>query len=296
MAEPEQTTSNWSDQQTFIAELSQIALTSPALDALFDMTVRRVKEILKADFCEVLEYDPQSKTLLLRAGAGWKKKLVGKAKFDDGVEWQAGYALFSDRPVIVDDFSQEQRFHGSPLLMKLGVLSGISANIKSNKHTYGVLSVHSQKHQNFNPGDANFVQSTANILAGIIQRSSIENELRKLNTSLESQVEERTRLLRFLQDVTVMAHETSSITDAMSVFLDMVRSFTGWKIGHVLVISEQDIGTIQKGGYLSLIRPSIWSFEKAAILRWFKKLEKISILSRETAWQERPGRKARRSS
>jgi transcriptional regulator with GAF, ATPase, and Fis domain len=253
MLEHEQTTSNWSEQQAFIAELSQIALTSPSLVALFDKTVHRVREILKADFCKLLEYDLQSQTLLLRAGAGWKKGLVGKAQLNAGVESQAGYTLLSDHPIVVDDLSQEQRFHASPLLIEHGVKSGTSVVIKGYERPYGVLSVHSQKSRHFNLGDANFVQSIANILAGFIQRSSIETELRNLNTSLESQVEERTRLLRFLQDVTVMAHETSSITEATSIFLDMVRSFTGWQIGHLLVIAEQDIGTIHKDGYLSLI-------------------------------------------
>ncbi len=197
MAEHEQTTSGGSDQQAFIAELSQIALTSLSLAALFDMTVQRVKEILKADFCEALEYDPQSQTLLLRAGVGWKKGLVGKAQFDAGVEWQTGYTLFSDNPVVVADLSQERRFHGSPQLSEHGIRSGISVTIKGYEHAYGVLGVYSRKRRHFNLGEANFVQSTANILAGFIQRSSIETELRNLNASLELQVEARTRLLRW---------------------------------------------------------------------------------------------------
>jgi hypothetical protein len=110
----------------------------------------------------------------------------------------------------------------------------------------------------FNSTDVHFIKSAANILAGFLQRSTIETELRNLHTSLEAQVEERTRLLRFLQDVTVMAHETSSIIDAMSIFLDMVRSITGWQMGHVLVISGQDTEVIQ----------SIWSPKKTSAAKF----------------------------
>jgi GAF domain-containing protein len=95
-------------------------LTSPSLEALFDWSVRKIKGILKADFCEVLEYAPQTQTLLLRAGAGWKRGLVRKAQLEAGKEWEPGYALSRDRPVIVDDLTLEKRFRGSPLLIEQG--------------------------------------------------------------------------------------------------------------------------------------------------------------------------------
>jgi GAF domain-containing protein len=156
MAEHGLTTSNLSVQQGFIAELSQIALESSSLEALLDLTVHRVREILKADFCEVLEYDPQTQLLLLHAGAGWDEGLVGKAQFEAGTEWQAGFSLFSDGPVVVDDLGQENRFHSSPLLFEQGIRSGISAVIKGYEHLYGVLAVHSQISSYFKQDDAQF--------------------------------------------------------------------------------------------------------------------------------------------
>lgn len=195
MAEHEQRKTNGSEQQAFIAELSQIASASSSRAALFDITVHRIRKILKADFCEVLKYDPQSQKFLLRAGAGWKRGLIGKIHLDAGVEWLTGYTLSSDGPVVVDDFNLESRFHQPPLLVEHGVLSGISVILHGHEQTYGVLSVHSRKSQNFSLDDAYFMQSAANILAGFIQHSSIETELRNQNINIENRLQIQDELL-----------------------------------------------------------------------------------------------------
>jgi PAS domain S-box-containing protein len=120
---------------------------------------------------------------------------------------QAGIALASDSPVVVDDFRREGRFHASGLLGERGIRSGVNVAIQGREHPFGVLGVYSRKLQGFKPEDASVVQAAAQFLAPCIQRISAEAELRSLTASLEEQLDERTRLLRLLLDVMAMTEE-----------------------------------------------------------------------------------------
>jgi PAS domain S-box-containing protein len=252
---------NQLEQQAFIAKLGQIALGADSLETLLETTVSQVRKILKADYCKVLEYYPQSQSLLLRAGEGWQAGLVGNAQVEAGLDSQAGYTLISDAPVVVDDLSQEQRFHGPKLLLDHEVKSGISVVIRGIQHPYGVLGVHSREIRKFKPYDADFVQAIANILAGFIERSSVEDSLRNLNLSLGTQVDERTRMLRLLLDVTVRVNESESVDEAIIVVLDTIRSFTGWQAGHALFTIEDDHQNQLVDDHSLLTPNPIWSLD-----------------------------------
>ncbi len=96
---------SYAHHQQILAELGQMALADIGLEALFDLTVNLVARTLRVEYCKILELLPQGDAMLLVAGVGWKKGLVGKAKVGCGRNSQAGYTLLSSEPVIVDDLS-----------------------------------------------------------------------------------------------------------------------------------------------------------------------------------------------
>ena len=52
---------------------------------------------------EILELAPGGEELLARAGVGWAKGLLGRPTLGAGLDSQAGYALLSEEPVIVEN-------------------------------------------------------------------------------------------------------------------------------------------------------------------------------------------------
>jgi len=84
-------------QQAAIGKLGQDALANLDLDSLFQKTTALIVETLRVEYCKVLELRPDGRTLLLRAGVGWKKGLVGHTTVGSEMESQAGYTLKSDR-------------------------------------------------------------------------------------------------------------------------------------------------------------------------------------------------------
>jgi signal transduction histidine kinase len=181
-----------SRQQMAVAKLGLNALACDSLQALMDEAVGVVAQTLDMEFCKVLELLPGQEDLMLRAGVGWKKGLIGRATVGTGLDSQAGYTLKSQIPVVVEDLQSEVRFSGPPLLIDHGIVAGMSVIIGEWKNPFGVLGVHTRQRRSFNRDDINFLQAVANMLAEAITRKQVEEEIRKLNEELEQRVAERT--------------------------------------------------------------------------------------------------------
>lgn len=183
-------------QQAEVARIGQRALASDDIDAFLDQITVRVAEVLNVEYCKVLERLPDEQGLLLRAGVGWHEGLVGQAVVGTGRDSQAGYTLLAHEPVVVEDLRTDPRFNGPPLLNEHGVVSGISSIIGDvDRDPFGVIGVHTRSHRHFTENDVNFLQAIANILAETVARHQNEQNIRRINASLERRVEERTRQL-----------------------------------------------------------------------------------------------------
>jgi diguanylate cyclase (GGDEF)-like protein/PAS domain S-box-containing protein len=119
-------------QQAAVAYLGQQALAETDLSVLMDKTVTLVAQTLEVEYCKLLELLPGGHALLLRAGIGWQKGLVGNATVGASVKSQAGYTLLIGESVIVQDLRLETRFSGTPLLHNHRIVSGISTIVPGN--------------------------------------------------------------------------------------------------------------------------------------------------------------------
>jgi PAS domain S-box-containing protein len=169
----------YANRQALVAELSQSALAGTDLTILMDSAVTLIAESLKVEYCKVLELLPNGEILLLRAGVGWQPGLVGKATVGADINSQAGYTLFANKPVIVNDLRTETRFTGPQLLHDHHVVSGISVIIHGLERPFGILSAHTTQAHNFSPDEIYFLQAVANILATAIDRKKMEDALRE---------------------------------------------------------------------------------------------------------------------
>lgn len=169
----------YANRQALVAELSQMALAGVDLTTLMDETVALVAQSLKVEYCKVLELHSDNNTLLLRAGVGWEPGLVGYATVSAEMDSQAGYTLFSQEPVIVNDLRTEKRFNGPQLLHKHQVVSGLSVIIHGKERPFGVLGAHTTTQRTFSKDEIYFLQAVANMLATAIERQKVEDALRE---------------------------------------------------------------------------------------------------------------------
>src|SRR5208283_1671960 len=115
------------------------ALVTSDLLSLLNQAMMLVGQTLGVEYCLVLELAPDAKTLLLRAGAGWKDGVVGHASVKAGKGSQAGHTLATGEPVVVLDMDEETRFAPSSLLQEHGVVSGVTVIIEGHHRPFGVL-------------------------------------------------------------------------------------------------------------------------------------------------------------
>jgi PAS domain S-box-containing protein len=147
------------------------------MQTLMDEAVATVARVLEAEFCHVLELTPEEDTLLLTAGHGWDEEWAGHATVEaDGHSW-VSYTLSSGDPAIVEDLTSETRFSAPPLLMELGVVSGVSVIIGAGDEPFGILCACTTQSRKFSEDETRFAQAVANVLAIAVDRRQVESQL-----------------------------------------------------------------------------------------------------------------------
>lgn len=165
-------------QQQILAELGVLALQGESFDKLLGETARLAAEGLGADFCKVMEYLPEKKTLLVRAGFGWEPGVVGTAVIGADLASPAGFALRTGKPVISNHLENEERFRTPELLTRHGARRAMNVILQGDRKPFGVLEVDSRSENDFVEQDIAFLQGAANVLGMAIERRQHERSLK----------------------------------------------------------------------------------------------------------------------
>ncbi len=163
-------------QQRLIAEFGRQALASADLEDILSRAVELASVTLKADFCNVLELEPDGKRLVFRAAAGWPAEWIGERTVSVRPGSRPDFILSRREPLVIEDYQAETRF-GPSALVQFGVRSGIEVPMFGTAGTYGLLSAHALQPRRFSQEDVSFLQSVANILAVANERKNAEDRL-----------------------------------------------------------------------------------------------------------------------
>ncbi|CAN5893366.1 hypothetical protein BH18ACT11_BH18ACT11_28730 [soil metagenome] len=207
-------------QQEATGRLGLAALSGMSLTSLMDDAVNVVAGVLAVEYCKILELTPEGTTLLLRAGVGWKEGLVGRTTVGTNLQSQAGYALISTGPVVVEDLRTENRFEDADLLREHGVVSGLSTTIHVGGRAFGVLSAHSGEKRVFTEDEILFLQEFAEVLGAAIERSRVERDKESLLGERTAWATAAERRFSFLAEANALL---SASTDYRTVLTTAAR-------------------------------------------------------------------------
>src|SRR4249919_889693 len=218
-------------QQELLAELGVLALQGTSFIEMLNHTARVTAEGLGAEYCKVMEYIPAETRLLVRAGVGWDKGVVGNATVGADLASPAGYALRTGKPVISNHLENEQRFRTPELLIEHGIRRAMNVILQGDGSPFGVLEVDSKSAGEFSKHDVAFLQGAANILGMAIEQQQSQ---RKLQAALD-----RHQLL--LKEVN---HRVKNSLQVVASMLHLQANAAGSELGESLNEAASRISTV----------------------------------------------------
>jgi diguanylate cyclase (GGDEF)-like protein/PAS domain S-box-containing protein len=165
-------------QQAAVARLGEQALEGTDLPALMERAVCAAAELLDVEYAGVFELRAEEEVFTLQASTGLKGESTGSLTIPATPHFHAGFALVQRRPVIVEDWSLEQRFEKHQPVRDLDAQSGIAVIVDGSERPFGIFELQSCRFRVFTKEDINFVQSLVNVLADAIERRVTEEEIR----------------------------------------------------------------------------------------------------------------------
>lgn len=241
-------------QQTILAKFGELALQSDDLDEILTEACRLVGQALGTDLAKVVELQSDGKTLLVRAGVGWKDGVVGVATIDAAGDSSEGYALKSGEPMISPDVAKETRFKYADFLIDNGARAVANVIIIGGKDraAFGILQIDSRTPRDFSEEDVSFLRGYANLLAAAVDRLRVLHDLRGSSTRLRLALDVG-ELGTFEVDVeTGQTTRSSRFETIFGVAPDFDRSWNAL-LERVLV---QDRGAVAEAMRISLLNES----------------------------------------
>jgi diguanylate cyclase (GGDEF)-like protein/PAS domain S-box-containing protein len=165
-------------QQSAVAQLGEHALEGASTSDLMHEAVQDAALLLGVDLVCVAELLADEDCFAIRADFCAPGMTLGKGRFPAGLASQAGYTILTGKPVMVSDWRREKRFSMSPLIRGMGMRSGLTVMIEGRSEPFGVLAVQSQSTRVYGPGDIDYLQSLANVLADALERHAVEDGIR----------------------------------------------------------------------------------------------------------------------
>ena len=163
-------------QRAELAEFGVRAVQGAAFDDLLREAAETAARTMGVGYVKVLQYLPEEKEFLLRAGYGWHAGLVGHARVPAMIQSPSGYALQTGRPVIANDLENDERFTVPPLLREHKVRSAVNVVIRTGDNIFGVLEADGREAGIFTEDDVRFLQGYATVLSFAIEQARLREQ------------------------------------------------------------------------------------------------------------------------
>jgi two-component system, sensor histidine kinase PdtaS len=168
-------------QQIVIAAFSRFALRKARMGELMQEAARLAAEGLHTSFAKVLEYEPATDTLIVRAGVGWGPGIVNQVRLPPGITSPAGYAFAMGVPTFSNDLQNDHRFGIPKMLSDHGIRREVNVVIVGDDGPpFGILEVDDTGTGSYSEDDVFFLESLANTLGLALERGRLNADRDRL--------------------------------------------------------------------------------------------------------------------
>jgi two-component system, sensor histidine kinase PdtaS len=168
-------------QQSLLGEFGRSAMQTRDIGQILQRATELCAQGLETPLAKVLEYIPDEKRLLVRAGVGWAPDTIGQVSLGIDMESPAGYAFHTGQMVISNHLQEETRFRTPKLLSDHGIKRAINVLIARGGEghlPFGVLEADSPDPGQFDRADADFLAGFAGLLGIAIERQHADADLK----------------------------------------------------------------------------------------------------------------------
>ncbi len=166
-------------QQEALSSLAEVFLRGEDSSRLYDIVSEKVREVLKADGCLLVERASVNEDFNLFSACGLCEKSALEA-----TEWlendQFTTTMETGETIVVSDYEASDRFHPPDRKCFKNYRSGMSIPIPGQEDApRGFLAVYYSRSRIFSDDELDFLKTISNLLAGALSRDSKERALKE---------------------------------------------------------------------------------------------------------------------
>jgi two-component sensor histidine kinase len=179
-------------QQAALAAFGSYAFREPVLVRVLSEAARVCAEALDVPLCKVCRCREAEDDLLIVAGYGWGRDIVGRLTSRADETSPQGRAYTTEQPVIIPDLREADDYILPSFYAEHDVVSTMAVIIKGKEGApYGVLEIGSRVQHTYDEHDVDFLTGFANVLAEAVQTAERAEAQRETIRELEVVAAER---------------------------------------------------------------------------------------------------------
>jgi K+-sensing histidine kinase KdpD len=218
---------------SFLREIAQLASSTRDWDEMLRIVIDRTTDAMRAEVSSLYLIGKSDGLLRLAATNGLDRRWIGKATLRIG-EGITGWVANARVPLAVRDVRNEPRFKWVRAVDQERFTSMLSVPLIIRDEVIGVMNVQTVELREFERGEIDFLQTIANQIAGIIEKSRLQRD-----------AERKLREVSALFEVSNILTSTLELDEVLALVVDrLVRVYPGAS-GGILLRDESGEATLR---------------------------------------------------
>jgi len=180
-----------------LGRITDVALARVTYDEMVHELLRRLRAELGADMATLLLLDAAKRELFVYAADGMPPEVQHDLRIPLG-ESVAGRVAATDKPMVVEDLASV--YLVTPMLREY-IHSMAAIPVRGEGGVIGVLDVGSRAPRKFSDADVRLLEIVAERMAGVLARTRLYDDLRRVNQQLEERAREEQSLRTLAQAI-----------------------------------------------------------------------------------------------
>ena len=218
---------------SFLREIAQLASSTRDWDEMLRIVIDRTTDAMRAEVSSLYLVEKRDGVLRLVASNGLNPRAIGKATLRLG-EGITGWVANARVPLAVRDVHAEPRWKVVPSVDVDRFTSMLSVPLVIRDEVIGVMNVQTVEVREFERGEIDFLQTIANQVAGIIEKSRLQRD-----------AERKLHEVSALFEVSNILTSTLELDEVLGLVVDrLVRVYPGAS-GGILLRDETGEATLR---------------------------------------------------